>query len=73
MLSFQITRYLNDLETFGKGEFTSLIEGSIEVFSEEACTVVACHYAIGIEHGHYIEDVNSTELFGYWFGASEIL
>jgi hypothetical protein len=52
VLSFQVTCCLNDLEAFRESEFTSLVKSSIEVFSKETCTIVACHNAIRIEHGH---------------------
>lgn len=72
MLSFQVPRNLNNLKALGKSEFTSLVESSIEVFTEETGTVVACHHSIRVEHGHHVENEGSTELFGYWLGTSQI-
>lgn len=73
MLSFQVSRGLNDLKALGKSEFTSLVEGSIEVFTEETGTVVACHHSIRVEHGNHVENERFTELFGYWLGTSQVL
>ncbi len=73
MLGFEVFYQLQEVESLGKGESARLVEGTVEVLAEQACTVVTDNNAVGIDHGNNVGYKILAELLGFWLIAAYVL